>query len=84
MIGSVVAISTALRFAQEHRSSCTAESLKALVSNTATMMRQGRRRDVPIRKLVQGDVLLLSAGDMIPADWRILSARDLFIAQAAR
>ena len=82
VISTMVALSTALRFVQEHRSSRSAESLKALVSNTATVMRQGRR-EVPIRKLVPGDVLLLSAGDMIPADCRLLTARDLFISQAA-
>jgi Mg2+-importing ATPase len=82
VIGTMVTLSTALRFAQEHRSSRAAESLKALVSNTATVMRQGRL-EVPIRKLVPGDVLLLSAGDMIPADCRVVAARDLFIAQAA-
>jgi P-type Mg2+ transporter len=82
VISTMVALSTALRFVQEHRSSRAAESLKALVSNTATVMRQGRR-EVPIRKLVPGDVLLLSAGDMIPADCRLLTARDLFISQAA-
>jgi Mg2+-importing ATPase len=82
VIGTMVTLSTALRFAQEHRSSRAAESLKALVSNTATVMRQGRL-ELPIRKLVPGDVLLLSAGDMIPADCRVLAARDLFIAQAA-
>jgi Mg2+-importing ATPase len=82
VISTMVALSTALRFVQEHRSSRSAESLKALVSNTATVMRQGRR-EVPIRKLVPGDVLLLSAGDMIPADCRLLAARDLFISQAA-
>jgi Mg2+-importing ATPase len=82
VISTMVALSTALRFVQEHRSSRAAESLKALVSNTATVMRQGRR-EVPISKLVPGDVLLLSAGDMIPADCRVLAARDLFISQAA-
>ena len=82
VISTMVALSTALRFVQEHRSSRAAESLKALVSNTATVMRQ-ERREVPIRKLVPGDVLLLSAGDMIPADCRLLTARDLFISQAA-
>jgi Mg2+-importing ATPase len=82
VIGTMVTLSAALRFAQEHRSSRAAESLKALVSNTATVMRQGRL-ELPIRKLVPGDVLLLSAGDMIPADCRVLAARDLFIAQAA-
>ena len=82
VISTMVALSTALRFVQEHRASRAAESLKALVSNTATVMRQGRRK-VPIKKLVPGDVLLLSAGDMIPADCRLLTARDLFISQAA-
>jgi Mg2+-importing ATPase len=82
VISTMVALSTALRFTQEHRSSRAAESLQSLVGNTATVLRQ-TQREIPLRKLVPGDVVLLSAGDMVPADCRVLWARDLFIAQAA-
>lgn len=89
VIGSMVGISTLLRFIQEKRSNRAAEKLKAMVSNTATVFRSAevdspaRRVEVPIRQLVPGDVLWLSAGDMVPADVRLLSAKDLFVGQAA-
>ncbi|WP_152223226.1 magnesium-translocating P-type ATPase [Pseudomonas sp. SCB32] len=90
VIGSMVLISTLLRFVQESRSNRAAERLKALVSNTAGVLRPGSpgadRRgaiEVPFRDLVPGDVVLLAAGDMIPADLRVLAAKDLFVSQAA-
>ncbi|KDD04081.1 magnesium-importing ATPase [Bordetella bronchiseptica MBORD681] len=95
VIGTMVALSTLIRFVQEGRSSRAAERLKAMVGNTATVIRRredgepagppGRaaRAEVPIRDLVPGDHIVLSAGDMIPADCRLLAAKDLFIAQAA-
>ncbi|MFV3369366.1 magnesium-translocating P-type ATPase [Pseudomonas sp. NY15435] len=89
VIGSMVGISTLLRFIQEKRSNRAAEKLKAMVSNTATVFRSAegdgsaQRVEVPIRELVPGDVLWLSAGDMVPADVRLLSAKDLFVGQAA-
>lgn len=90
VIGSMVLVSTLLRFFQEARSNRAAERLKALVSNTASVLRPGAadtdRRgalEVPFRDLVPGDVVLLSAGDMIPADLRVLEAKDLFVSQAA-
>ena len=83
VIGSMVVLSTLLRFVQEGRSNRAAERLKAMVSNTATVLRGGQQRELPIRQLVQGDIIVLSAGDMIPADCRLLSAKDLFVSQAA-
>ena len=95
VIGVMVGLSTLIRFVQEGRSNRAAESLRALVSNTCTVMRraadsagatprpEAARLVVPIRALVPGDLIALSAGDMIPADCRVLAARDLFIAQAA-
>ncbi|MFZ4877790.1 magnesium-translocating P-type ATPase [Janthinobacterium sp. Mn2066] len=83
VIGTMVILSTLLRFVQEGRSNRAAERLKALVSNTATVLRAGQQIELPIRKLVQGDIIVLSAGDMIPADCRLLSAKDLFVSQAA-
>ena len=85
VIGTMVALSTGIRFVQEGRSHRAAEGLRALVSNTATVRRPGQPAplEIPVRALVAGDVVALSAGDMVPADCRVLTARDLFVAQAA-
>jgi len=83
VIAVMVVLSTSLRFVQEGRSRRTADSLRAMVSNTATVIRAGVASEVPIRVLVPGDVLALSAGDMIAADCRVISARNLFVAQSA-
>ena len=105
VIGSMVVLSTLLRFWQEGKSNKAADALKAMVSNTATVMRRDPARDaepdarnyfgvtlhvqdsksveLPIKLLAPGDLIVLSAGDMIPADCRVLTAKDLFVAQAA-
>ena len=89
VISSMVVISTLMRFIQEARSNKAADALKAMVSNTATVLRcdeqsgRSEQLELPINQLVPGDLVKLSAGDMIPADLRILSAKDLFISQAA-
>ena len=84
VIGVMVALSTGIRFVQEGRSHRAAEGLRSLVSNTASVIRRpGGAAEIPVRDLVAGDVVALSAGDMVPADCRVLSARDLFLAQAA-
>jgi Mg2+-importing ATPase len=82
VIGVMVVLSTGIRFVQEHRSIRAAEALKALVDNTATVIREVPR-EIPIRRLVPGDLVTVSAGDMIPGDCRVLAAHDLFVAQAA-
>jgi len=89
VIGAMVLISTFMHFIQEARSNRAADALKAMVSNTATVLRSdaetGRSEtcEVPISQLVPGDLIKLSAGDMIPADLRILSAKDLFISKVS-
>ena len=83
VIAVMVALSTGIRFVQEGRSRRTADSLKAMVSNTATVIRQWQTHELPIRALVPGDVVALSAGDMVAADCRVLSSRNLFVAQSA-
>ncbi len=88
-ISTMVVLSTFLRFWQEGKSNRAADALKAMVSNTATVVRPvapgggAQHLEVPIKLLVPGDVVALSAGDMIPADCRVLTAKDLFVAQAA-
>ena len=83
IIGSMVLLSGFLRFFQEHRANLAAEKLQAMVRVTTTVVRGGADKEVPIRELVPGDVVRLSAGDMVPADVRLFSAKDLFIAQSA-
>ena len=95
VIFSMVVLSTLLRFWQESKSNQAADALKAMVSNTATVMvaptapstltiTPGKNASkLPIKQLVPGDLIVLSAGDMIPADCRVLSAKDLFVSQAA-
>ncbi|MDV7424867.1 magnesium-translocating P-type ATPase [Acinetobacter baumannii] len=105
IISVMVILSTLLRYWQEAKSNQAADALKAMVSNTATVLRHqvsaedlelmherygidtknqtNQQFEMPIQYLVPGDVILLSAGDMIPADCRILNAKDLFVSQAA-
>ncbi|MGH8114358.1 MAG: magnesium-translocating P-type ATPase, partial [Rhodanobacteraceae bacterium] len=87
IIAVMVGISVVLSFTQEFRSSRAAEKLKAMVRNTATVTRRAsdghsERIEVPVIELVAGDIVHLSAGDMVPADLRLLTAKDLFISQA--
>jgi Mg2+-importing ATPase len=79
----MVLLGIVLRFIQESRADSAAEKLKAMVSTTATVVREGQRKEIPLKELVPGDVIRLSAGDMVPADVRLLSAKDLFLNQAA-
>jgi len=72
-----------LRFIQESRADLAAAKLKAMITVTATTIRDGQAREVPLGELVPGDMIKLSAGDMIPADIRVISSKDLFIVQAS-
>ena len=79
----MIVLGVALRFAQEARAGAAAEKLKAMIRVTATVVRDGQPRELPLRDLVPGDVVQLSAGDMIPADLRLLACRDLHLVQAS-
>ncbi|MCY1714063.1 magnesium-translocating P-type ATPase [Caproiciproducens galactitolivorans] len=84
VILTLVLISGGLRFFQEFRSGKEAESLKSMVKTTATVIRrENGREEIPMADLLPGDIVVLSGGDMIPADLRILKAKDLFISQSA-
>ncbi|AXY32682.1 magnesium-translocating P-type ATPase [Yersinia pseudotuberculosis] len=88
IIVTMVLISGLLRFWQEYRTNKAAEALKSMVRTTATVLRRGHygakptQQEIPINQLVPGDIILLSAGDMIPADLRLINSRDLFVSQA--
>jgi Mg2+-importing ATPase len=79
----MVVLGVVLRFFQETRADNAAEKLQAMVSNTATLMRGGKEAELSLKLLVPGDIIRLAAGDMVPADVRVLSAKDLFLNQAA-
>lgn len=83
VIGIMLLVSGGMKFIQEARSGNAAEALKDLVSNTCTAVRDGERIEIPFDELVPGDMIRLSAGDMVPADARIITARDLFVIESA-
>ncbi len=98
VIGCMVLLATVIRFIQERRSGKAALALRKQVGNTASVRRRAEPTDdaavaaadpprgtieIPIEQLVPGDIVTLSAGDMIPADCRIMTATDLFVAQSA-
>ncbi len=79
----MVVLGVGLRFVQESRADTAAAKLKAMISVTATVTRDGQPKEIPLKELVPGDVIKLAAGDMIPADVRLVSCKDLFIVQAS-
>lgn len=84
IILTMVMISGTLRFVQESRSGNAAEKLLAMITTTCTVdRREGGTQEIPLDEAVVGDIVHLSAGDMIPADVRVLEAKDLFISQSS-
>ena len=63
-----------LEFFEEYRSNKAAEKLKELVATTTTVLRNGKEIQIPIKEIVLGDIVILSAGSMIPADLRVIEA----------
>ncbi len=83
VVSVMVVVSVVMRLLQEYRSSKAADALRTMVLTTATVSRDGRRCEVPFDELVPGDIVHLSAGDMVPADVRLLTAKDVFVSQSA-
>lgn len=83
VVSVMVLVSALLRFVQEYRSNAAAEKLKSMVKTTATVLRKfAGKKEIPISELVPGDIVYLSAGDMIPADCRIIQRKDLFVSES--
>nr|MBC7614109.1 magnesium-translocating P-type ATPase [Pseudopedobacter sp.] len=79
----MVLLSSILRFWQEYSSNRAAESLKSMVKTTATVLRKDKEKaEINILDLVPGDIVFFSAGDMIPADCRLMHGKDLFVSQS--
>ena len=79
----MIALGVGLKLIQEARADSAAARLKAMISVTATVVRDGAPRELPVAELVPGDVVQLAAGDMIPGDVRVLVAKDLFVTQGS-
>ena len=79
----LVLVSTFLEFFEEYRSNQAAEKLKELVQTKGTVIRNGEKVKIPFKEFTVGDIVKLSAGDMVPADLRVLEAKDLFVGQSS-
>lgn len=89
IIAVMVALSVGIRFIQEFRSNLSAEKLKSMVSTKAAVIRRGDSKspptkiEIPFEDIVPGDIIFLSAGDMLPADVFLISSKELFVSQSA-
>lgn len=83
VIAILVIASTLLDFFEEFRSNKAAEKLKKMVATKTTVIRNGQKIDIPIKEVVIGDTVVLSAGSMIPADLRVIEAKDLYVGQSS-
>jgi len=83
IIFSIVLLSVGLDVYQESRAERAAEMLKEKVATTATVLRDDVKKEVKLSEVVPGDIVYLSAGDIAPADARVISAKDLFVNQSA-
>lgn len=83
VITVMVILSGVLKLVQETKSGNVTNKLLRMIHTTATVQRDGIKKEIPLDEVVVGDIVWLSAGDMIPADMRILAAKDLFVSQAS-
>jgi len=83
IIFSIVLLSVILDFFQESKAKRAAEILKEKVTTTATVLRDSAKKEVKLSEIVPGDIIYLSAGDIVPADARVVNAKDLFVDQSA-
>ncbi len=83
VIAVLIIVSTLLEFIEEFRSNNAAQKLKELVETTATVIRDGKKEKIPLKEVTLGDTVILSAGDMIPADIRLIESKDLYVGQSS-
>lgn len=79
----MVAMGVVLKFTQEIKADESAEKLKSMVTTTATVIRDGKQIELPLKMIVPGDVVHLASGDMIPADVQLIASKDLYVNQSA-
>jgi P-type Mg2+ transporter len=83
VVGAMVLLSVVLAYVQEHRSSKAVEKLNAMVQTNSLVMRGGKEYDIPIAEIVPGEIVILQAGALIPADLRLINAKDFFVSQSS-
>jgi len=83
IVGGMIILSVFLSYIQETRSTRAVEQLQKLVKTTTDVVRDGKQIEVPLEEIVPGDIVVLAAGSLIPADIRLLSAKDFFVTQSA-
>ncbi|MDR1498963.1 MAG: magnesium-translocating P-type ATPase [Rickettsiales bacterium] len=82
-ISFLVIVSSLIKFIQENKSNSASEKLKSMIKTTATTLRDSKKKEIDITQLVVGDIIFLSAGDIVPADLRVIESKDLFISQSS-
>jgi Mg2+-importing ATPase len=83
VVGGMIVLSVVLAYVQEHRSSKAVDRLRAMVSANCLVLREGHEMELPISAVVPGDIVVLQAGSLIPADLRLISAKDFFVSQSS-
>jgi Mg2+-importing ATPase len=83
VVGGMVLISVGLSSIQEERSGRSVEKLQAMVRTTVNVMRDGKESEIPLAEIVPGDVVVLDAGTLVPADLRLTATKDFFVSQSA-
>jgi len=83
VVGAMVLLSVVLAYVQEHRSSKAVERLSAMVQTNSVVIRDGKECEIPLAEIVPGDIVILQAGALIPADLRLISAKDFFVSQSS-
>jgi Mg2+-importing ATPase len=83
IVGAMVVISVGLSYYQESKSGKAVEKLNALVQTNCHVIREGKETEIPMSEIVPGDIVVLQAGSIIPADLRLISAKDFFVSQSS-
>jgi P-type Mg2+ transporter len=83
VVGGLLLISVGLSSIQEERSGRAVEKLQAMVRTTVNVVREGKEAEIPLAQLVPGDIVMLDAGSLVPADLRLISTKDFFVSQSA-
>ena len=83
VVGGLLLVSVGLSSIQEERSGRAVEKLQAMVRTTVNVLREGKESEIPLAQIVPGDIVVLDAGSLVPADLRLISTKDFFVSQSA-
>ncbi len=83
IVGGLIFLSVVVGYVQEHRSSKAVEALRDMVQTNSILIRNGKEEEVPMAEIVPGDIVVLQAGAIVPADLRLLTSKDFFVGQSS-